>query len=127
MSPSASRFFLTGRQLLQSHFCKRVVGGDNRFFCTLHNEPSTSARAHSRDRHAPALATYHVALSIKALDHEQLGIDRIHKSFREIAHLFRPCAATILQDVIRKELCTLFIGSLGMGIDVFPFCCFLNS
>ena len=45
---------------------------------------------HCRDRHAPALATHYIALSIEALDHEQLRIDRVYKSLREIAHLFDP-------------------------------------
>jgi hypothetical protein len=30
-------------------------------------------------------------------------------------------AATIFQDVVRKELCTLLISPPGMSIDVFPF------
>ena len=67
------------------------------------------------------LRQLHGCVVINALDNEQLRIDRVHKSLREIADLFRPCAATILQDEVRKELCTLFIGPFGMRIDVFPF------
>lgn len=92
-----------------------------RFFRPLHHKPGTSARPHCRDCHAPSLATHHIALSIEALDHEQLRIDRVNKSLREIPDLFRSGAATIPEDVVRKEFCALFVGPLGMRIDVLPF------
>jgi hypothetical protein len=37
-------FFLTWRQLLQSHFRKRIVGRNDRLFCPLHHKPSARTR-----------------------------------------------------------------------------------
>jgi hypothetical protein len=55
-----------GASFFQTHFRKRVVSGNDSFFCALHYEPSPSARAHRRDGHAAALTTHHVPVSIDA-------------------------------------------------------------
>lgn len=72
-------------------------------------------RGRSREMGLGSLSLFGLAEARSKADHEQFRVDRVHKSFGKIPNPFRPCAAAIFQDVIRKELCTLFIGSLGMG------------
>jgi Ku70/Ku80 beta-barrel domain len=89
------RPFLTWRQLLQSHFCKRVVGGDNCFFCTLHHN---QARLHApmaviAMRWRSRRTTLPSASRLSATSN--FRVDRVHKSLREIGHMVRPSAATI--------------------------------
>ena len=89
----------------------------NRFLRALTNKPGAPASGHRCICGATTLALNDVAICVFVFYDEQLRVNCVDESFREVRNLLRARAATILQLVVGKKCQPLLVKALRFVLN----------